>query len=492
MLDYLAIKQIHEENISKKANVNGVGLGVKWVNGHPTEQPAILIFVQKKLSKRGIINKFSAEELIPSEIEGIPTDVIEVGIIKKQELKSRMRPLKPGYSVGHRNITAGTIGGFFIDRDGDPIILSNCHVLANENNAKIGDLIYQPGPLDNSADLNYKDWVDPVANLPYFGTLKSFVTLQQNNNTQDSAIAKIHDKIIKSGLIDSIYPVVNQPLSGFNIPTVSMQVQKLGRTTGYTTGRIIGTNASFTVGYDFGNAKFNNCVVCSVMSKGGDSGAMICDMNMQGVALLFAGSPKVTIATPIQPIIDHYGLQLWNTAPIPSMELDDGKWAIMTARGSITQGPDFIKINSPANCYCFLQRPLSNFETIRVTVNTGTDKGASWGPGISILWPNGILKINLRYTGSFAGVLNGNANLGIGQTQPNREYVLRIKKTNNTYIGEIQDNNKWYTVIEIPTSIFPSPPLNLVIGKTDELGYVGDYSTIGDVGECIIRDLDVS
>lgn len=485
------VKQIHEETLSKKKNVSGVGLGVKWINGAPTDQSAILVFVQKKYTKRGLINKYSEEEMIPSTIDGIPTDVIEVGYIQKQNLKARVRPIKPGYSCGQKDITAGTLGGVFVDHDGDPVVLSNNHVLANENRANIGDIILQPGPSDSAGTIQFKGWENP-ATSPYFGTLKKFVPLQQAGNTQDSAIAVIHDNFIQAGMVDPFYPIVNQPLTGFGTPAVNMQVQKVGRTTGFTTGRIIGVNASFTIGYDFGEARFNDCVVCNSMSKGGDSGSIIFDMNMKAVALLFAGSPKVTVATPFQTVVDQYGLALWNSAPIPSMELDDGKWTISKSQGTITPGPDSIKIISPANCYCFFQRTLPSFKEVKVTVNTGTDKGATWGPGISVVWPNGILKVNLRYSGGFAGVFNGNANINIGNVQPNKEYVLRIRKTDVSYIGEVRDDNKWQTVIEIPLSIFPTAPLYLVVGKTNEIGYAGDHNIIGDVGECTFRDLSVT
>ncbi len=492
MIKILQARDTYEADLHAKEQVNGVGIGYKWTNGIPTTTPAILVFVKKKLTKKSLLSKYSASSLVPEKLNGIPTDIIEVGDIKKQNLKAKIRPIKPGYSCGHRKVTAGTIGGFFIDRDGDPVILSNNHVLSNENAATFGDIIYQPGIADSSGNIQFNGWDTQAAQLPYFGTLKKFLPLRKTGNTHDSAIAKIHSKFIQSGMIDQYYPIINQSLVGFNTPTLNAQVQKVGRTTGFTTGRIIGTNASFTVGYDFGDARFNDCVVCSAMSKGGDSGSIIFDMSMKAVALLFAGSTKVTIGNPIQPIAAYYGLSPWSAAVIPSMELDDGKWSILTARGTIVPGHDSIKITSPANCYCFFQRSLSTFDSVTVTVNTSTDKGATWGPGISIIWPNGILKVNLRYSGSFAGVINGNANLGIGLVQPNTEYVLRIRKTSTSYIGEVNSNNTWYTVIEVPLSMFPTPPLYLVVGKTNEIGYASDHSTIGDNGECVFRDLNVT
>lgn len=485
----LLVKQSYEGYLHSKKNVNGVGVGYKWVNGKPTDKKAIIVFVEKKLSKNGLISKYSSEELIPPEIDGVPTDIIEIGKITKQSFKTRVRPLKPGYSCGQQQITAGTIGGFFTDKDGDIVILSNNHVLANENKAKIGDLIYQPGPADGITDFAFKGWEQPL-NLPYFATLKAFSTINANNNLHDSAIARVHDKIISSGLVDKSYPITNQTISGYNTPSINMQVQKFGRTTGLTTGRIIALNASFTIGYDFGNARFNGCIVFSSMSQGGDSGSIIFDMNMKAVSLLFAGSPKVTIGSPIQPIINYYGLRLPNQVT-QSIKLNDGKWEVMTTAGSITSTKDMTRIISPANAYCFYKRPLTNFNSITAVINTGTDKGATWGPGIAVAWPNGIIKINLRYNGSFAGVFNGNANLGIGQVFPNRDYTLRIRKTPTSYVCEVQDT-QWYTVLTISANEFQLPPSFLMVGKTNEIGYIGNYQDIGEVGECTIKSLIVT
>ena len=489
-----SVKEQNQESLEAITNVNGVGLGVKWVNGIPTNTPAILVFVEEKMPEDGVITKFDASQVVPAEIEGIPTDVIEVGKIEKQGFTSRIRPIRPGYSTGHQAITAGTIGGFFIDKDGTPVALSNNHVFANENKSAVGDLIYQPGPMDaKGVDYKRNDWNDPVMDLPYYGTLKSFVPLDRSKtNLQDTAIVAIHDKIVKTGLIDPSYPNINQPLRGFADPVVNMQVQKCGRTTGYTTGRIMALNASFTVGYGIGNIKFGNCVVCSGMSAGGDSGSIISDMNMNAVALLFAGSPKVTIATPIGTVVNQYGLRLWDMASTsPSMELDDGKWQIVTNKGNIRPGNDSITVTAPANSYCFMQRSLSSFTSVSVAVNTGSDMGATWGPGITLVFPNGYLKLNLRQGGCFAGTINGSEVLNIGKTAPNTEYRLRIKKAGGCYVAEVNESNRWLTVLQVPVSVLGTSATTLRVGKTNTSGDVGDYQDLGAVGTCTFRDLDV-
>ena len=51
----------------------GVGLGHKYIKGKSTKQPAITVFVEKKLPAEEI----PAEHIIPRKINGYDTDVIE-------------------------------------------------------------------------------------------------------------------------------------------------------------------------------------------------------------------------------------------------------------------------------------------------------------------------------------------------------------------------------------------------------------------------------
>ena len=60
---------------------------------------------------------------------------------------SRFRPAPGGVSIGHFRITAGTLG-CLVKKNDKLFILSNNHVLANSNEADIGDAILQPAPDD--------------------------------------------------------------------------------------------------------------------------------------------------------------------------------------------------------------------------------------------------------------------------------------------------------------------------------------------------------
>jgi len=94
-----------------------------------------------------------------------------------------------------------------------------------------------------------------------------------------------------------------------------MKVQKYGRTTGHTVGRVTGINAVIDVDYRTGTARFDGQIIITdgTFSTGGDSGSLIVSRGLlaadrRPVALLFAGSSTNTIANPIDLVLDRFGV----------------------------------------------------------------------------------------------------------------------------------------------------------------------------------------
>jgi len=293
------------------ANVVGMGYGVKWSNGEPTGKPALLALVTQKVDKE----ELRPGDLIPKKIGDMPTDVLAIGEpfagqaepleVSIQLLARRARPASGGYSVGHKNITAGTIDTCVYDMVGAPgnpvgipnhyYILSNNHVLANSNNATPGDPVLQPGPFDGGSDPS-----DRIAALSRFIpiTFEPPVPRALHRNIVDAAVAEgqFHD------LKREIHWVGHlrgwRPRAQVTVGTV---LQKTGRTTNYTTGRITAVNATVDVNYGGGRvARFRDQILTTPMSAGGDSGSLVADRENFAVGLLFAGSPQVTILNQIQ------------------------------------------------------------------------------------------------------------------------------------------------------------------------------------------------
>ncbi|MGF1594073.1 MAG: hypothetical protein ACFCUW_12375 [Kiloniellaceae bacterium] len=293
------------------ANVVGMGFGVKWSDGEPTGKPALLALVSQKVDKE----ELTAADMIPKKIGEMPTDVLAIGEpfagqaepveVSAQLLARRARPASGGYSVGHKAITAGTIGTCVYDMMGTPgnsvgvpnhyYILSNNHVLANSNNGTPGDAVLQPGPFDGGSDP-----ADRIAALSRFIpiTFDPPVPRALHRNLVDAALAEgqFHDlkrEIHWVGHLRGWRPRVDV--------TVGTLLHKTGRTTNYTTGRITTVNATVDVNFGGGRvARFRDQILTTPMSAGGDSGSLVADRENFAVGLLFAGSPQVTILNQIQ------------------------------------------------------------------------------------------------------------------------------------------------------------------------------------------------
>lgn len=243
-------------------------------------------------------------------------DIRYVGKIGKLEtpatLQKRRRPLVIGCSLGHHKITAGTLGCFVRSRTTQAtLILSNNHVLANENKAKAGDAILQPGDIDGG-----KNPGDIVATLAKFIRMKPGKT-----NFVDCAVAQPAAGIAfnqkKLGGFGNLKGL------GADFLDEGANVKKVGRTTGETKGRVTAFELdNVVVGYDIGNLRFDNQVEIEgagtrSFSDGGDSGSLIVTDANLGVALLFAGGDSggangmgLTYANPLKMVLDALKVDL--------------------------------------------------------------------------------------------------------------------------------------------------------------------------------------
>jgi len=75
-----SVLQIHQDALMSKPNVVGVGIGLREVGGIRTETVSIVVLVSQKVPRA----QLSAGAVLPTELEGIPVDVQEVGKISAQ------------------------------------------------------------------------------------------------------------------------------------------------------------------------------------------------------------------------------------------------------------------------------------------------------------------------------------------------------------------------------------------------------------------------
>ena len=72
------VKERHEQELLRLANVVGVGVGFRHKHGQLTDEVALVVNVSQKKS----VLELSQKDIIPTELEGIPVDVQEVGHIR--------------------------------------------------------------------------------------------------------------------------------------------------------------------------------------------------------------------------------------------------------------------------------------------------------------------------------------------------------------------------------------------------------------------------
>jgi hypothetical protein len=73
-----AVKSAHEIELMSKANVVGVGIGLRKAGGRSTGEAAIVVSVSAKVPGSQLTQK----DTIPRELDGVPVDVQVVGELR--------------------------------------------------------------------------------------------------------------------------------------------------------------------------------------------------------------------------------------------------------------------------------------------------------------------------------------------------------------------------------------------------------------------------
>ncbi len=298
-----AMASTAEEGTAGKGNIVGVGIGEKEVDGIPTGQLAVKVFVREKLNP----GQVSASALIPQTVGGLSTDVDVTGEIGARMFTQRLRPAPGGVSIGNcRRVMAGTLG-CLVRRATQLFILSNNHVIALTNTSPLNERIPQPGRLDGGLCP-----ADTIARLSQFVPIR----FDGQCNFVDAAIGRTSPLLVDRRILRP--GGVRQPLVAPTLnPALFMMVQKSGRTTQYRRGMVDAVNVTINVNYAplGGIARF--CRQFRVRGIGadfsapGDSGSLITAWPVnRPVGLLFAGGGGFTFGNPINAVLNSMGVQI--------------------------------------------------------------------------------------------------------------------------------------------------------------------------------------
>lgn len=305
MPEAVALRTAGRYHPAPGVNLVGVGIGEKVTSGARTGVLCLKVLVARKYPK----GRIRPADRIPASVAGIPTDIEAVGYPRKFVIdnRQRQRPVPGGVSgspslraAGYR--FAGTLGVVLAGRADQATlhVLSNNHVLADENRIAIGSAVVQPATLDGGRSR------DRVARLTGVVPLR----FDNRRNWMDAAVATFDGRVGVSRMVLGI-----GPLAGAGSPSLNLLVRKSGRTTGLTEGivRILRFDV-FDVQYDQGLVRVDDVMVIEntvgPFSRPGDSGSAIVDAQGRVIGLLFAGSDIVTFAIPIRRILQRFRLRV--------------------------------------------------------------------------------------------------------------------------------------------------------------------------------------
>jgi len=228
----------------------------------------------------------------------------------------------------------GTLGAMIQNSSGTQYILSCNHVLARSDQATVGEMIVQPGLIDNGCYPSGDGGTETDV-----GSLTTWLPLSSTTTTADADIAQISTAAAVNttgaimefgtpgagGVLGAAPPGISSTNGQGEAPTINMSVAKSGRTTGLTCANIAAVNLTVEVGY------YKNCeesvpyltktytnqisIEGNQFSDAGDSGSLVVDStDAEPVGLFFAGGETNTgvsegVANPVATVLAELGTQ---------------------------------------------------------------------------------------------------------------------------------------------------------------------------------------
>jgi len=254
------IKKQHEEEFLQRANVVGIGMGFKQIKGKWTKKKAIICFVEKKKD----LPELMAVDVVPKKIEGVTTDIIEVGELWEMQDRDRYRPAPGGCSAMHSRGTACTLG-CVVYKNGKTYLLGNQHCyLPKYKGIQEGAPILQPSLLDGG---KIEDKIAVASETIEFDL--------EGYNLIDAALAEvINPDHVEQRILD--IGEISPQTAGVK---VGEEVQKRGRTSLYTQAKVIAVDVTAMVNYGFANGekktiRFEDQIFTEPFVEVGDSSSL--------------------------------------------------------------------------------------------------------------------------------------------------------------------------------------------------------------------------
>ena len=224
---------------------------------------------------------------------------------------------------------SGTLGSLIQNSSGTQYLLSNNHVLARSDQGHVGDIIVQPGLIDNNCTP-----FGEGSGTAEVGALGGWVPLNTSSTNVDAAIDQVDAGTVNTsgnilelglrqsnGTLAAAPPGISSTAGKGETASVGMTVAKSGRTTGLTCGSVSTVSLNVEVSY------YTNCAETdpyytktytnqvgmegNQFSDAGDSGSLVVDAaDAEPVGLFFAGGVTVSgvsegVANPVTDVLSE-------------------------------------------------------------------------------------------------------------------------------------------------------------------------------------------
>ncbi|ONI82773.1 hypothetical protein ALI22I_40930 [Saccharothrix sp. ALI-22-I] len=307
------IKKLVEDDFLSRPGVVGVDLGEKVVGGLGTGELAIVVYVRRKGA--------AAQFAIPSDVLGVPTDVVEdsfwphhtiaspegVSGAERHELllggigigpSRAIRFVPPYVPVVDDYVVAGTLGALVTPRRRQlTMALTSFHVACVDDAWAVGDPMVHPSRVDGGHPVH--DRVGALARAALSGRVDAAAIMLTT--------PRVRPEVVGLGAV-----------TGQANARVGQRVRKRGRTTAVTEGVVASTDAAITLdfGVGIGVRTLHDQIRIETprFADHGDSGAVLLDDTNRVVGLYCGGSPDRGFANPIGPVLDQLDVDLL-TAP---------------------------------------------------------------------------------------------------------------------------------------------------------------------------------
>lgn len=257
------------------------------------------------------------------------------------QVQQTSAPITLGSSGGNNNdydtsgnqivdCCSGTLGSLIQNSSGTQYLLSNNHVLARSDQGHVGDIIVQPGLIDNNCT------PFPGSGTTEVGALIGWIPLNTSSTNADAAIAQVDSGTVNTsgnilelgarqsnGTLAAAPPGISSTAGKGEAASVGMTVAKSGRTTGLTCGSVSTVSLDVEVSY------YTNCaetdpyytktytnqvgIEGNQFSDAGDSGSLVVDTSdAEPVGLFFAGGITTGgvsegVANPVSDVLSELG-----------------------------------------------------------------------------------------------------------------------------------------------------------------------------------------